>query len=198
MDIPKLNFASRMKPKHLTETAIGMSQVLTQIMPGWENNSSTENTPMRFAKYLAEYCQPIDVEGIFGSTFDIEDDHPGMVVQTGIPFRMACEHHLLPATGTASLGYIPHKKVIGLSKLSRLVDAVGVEKPSLQEHIASRIVSLMQKHLEPKGIMLVIKAQHGCMACRGVNKPDVDTITSHVHGLFRDVATARQEFMALV
>lgn len=175
-----------------------MSQVMDELLPGWKDDPSTENTPERFAKYLAEYRQPIDLQAIFGSVFDCGDAHHGMVIQSGIPFRMVCEHHLLPATGKAALGYVPNRRVLGLSKLSRLVDAVGVERPSLQEHIAERIVDLMHIHLDPKGVMLVIKAEHGCMACRGINKPGVATTTSHVHGIFRDVVSARQEMLSLI
>lgn len=178
--------------------ADGMRTVLDGLMPAWEDNPSTQNTPMRFVKYLAEYSQPLDIDKIFGSTFDVEEKHPSMIIQHPIPFRMMCEHHLLPATGSAAIGYVPNDKVIGLSKLTRLVDAVGVEKPSLQEHISDRIMNLMIEHLKPKGVVVVISGEHGCMACRGVNRAGVRTTTSSVHGVFRDVPSARQEFLSLI
>jgi len=168
------------------------------MMPGWADNLSTRNTATRFIKYLAEFHQPIDLEEIFGSSFVAEDDHHAMVIQTNVPFRMICEHHLLPATGKASLAYIPNGKIIGLSKMTRLIQACGTEKPSLQEHIVDRVVSLMDTHLVPKGIMVVVKAQHGCMSCRGVNAPGVDTISSAVKGVFRDVPHARAEVLSLI
>ncbi len=174
-----------------------MEKVLDEIMPGWAENASTADTANRFIKYLKEYDQPLNLKNIF-KDFKYKDVHPGVVIQVPIPFRMICEHHLLPATGSAALAYIPNNKVIGLSKLTRLVDAVGVEKPSLQEHIAHRILELMNEHLQPKGSMIVIKAKHGCMSCRGVNQPSVGTISSLVTGVFRDVPAARQEVLTLI
>jgi GTP cyclohydrolase I len=194
----RLPFKTRLTQQCRKEMAVAMGKVLDKLLPGWQSDPSTCDTPMRFAKYLAEYAQPIDIEKIFGSDFETPAEHPGMVIQTSIPFRMVCEHHLLPATGVAALAYIPHTRVLGLSKMARLVDAVGVERPSLQEHIAHRILDLMEKHLKPKGSMIVIKAVHGCMACRGINKPGVNTITSHVQGIFRDNPVARQEALMLI
>lgn len=194
----KLPFATNLKPAKMIAGSEAMADVLNAAMPGWDKNPSTMKTPFRFMKYLAEFSQPIDLESIFGSTFEDPTDHPPILVQHPIPFRGMCEHHLLPMTGIAALGYVPHDKVIGLSKLTRLVDAVGTEQPSLQEHRASRIMNLMQEHLKPKGVMLVIKSKHGCMSCRGVNAPEVYTTTSHVSGVFRDNSTARAEFLSLI
>jgi len=195
---PTLPFNTIMSSDDMVGAIEGVEQALDFAIPKWNENPSTENTATRFMKYLAEFTQPIDMDKIFGSTFEDPADHPPMIIQHPIPFRMVCEHHLLPAVGVAALGYVPHKRVLGLSKLTRLVDAVGVEQPSLQEHRANRIMDLMNQHLEPKGVMLVIKSQHGCMACRGVNVRGVDTTTSHVSGVFRDNPTARAEFLALI
>lgn len=193
-----LKFKSSIPPKKLEEAVEHMELLLDMMMTGWAGDPSTANTATRFIKYLAEFNQPIDLEEIFGSSFVAEDDHHAMVIQTNIPFRMICEHHLLPATGKASLAYIPQGKIIGLSKMTRLIQACGTEKPSLQEHIVDRVVSLMDTHLAPKGIMVVVKAQHGCMSCRGVNAPGVDTISSAVKGVFRDVPHARAEVLSLI
>ena len=193
----ELPFESRLTTAQVKDIAFEMRPILDHLITCWDRYPSTENTHVRFAKYLAEFCQPIDVEGIF-KVFDKPNGHDSMVIQTNIPFRMCCEHHLLPAVGHASIGYIPNDQVIGLSKLCRLVDAVGVERPSLQEKISDRIVSLLATHLKPKGIMLVIKSEHSCMACRGVTKPNVPTITSTINGIFRDVTSARQEFLSLI
>lgn len=157
---------------------------------------STENTPTRFVKYLVEFHQPLDLKQVLGTPFD--DKSSSMVIQHNIPFRMICEHHLLPATGRAALGYIPKKKVVGLSKLTRLVQGVGTEKPSLQEHICDRIAELLHNHLEPLGTMCVIQAEHGCMACRGVNSPGVITTSSCLRGVFLTNPDCRVEFLSLV
>jgi len=176
----------------------GMRPVMAAVFGAhWEANESLCGTPRRFLKYLGEFIQPINIDDIF-HTFPIEEKHPGMVIQSRIPFRMVCEHHLLPATGVAALGYVPHERVIGLSKMTRLVQAVGTEIPSLQEHITQRIIDLMDEHLKPKGTMIITKATHGCMACRGVNSPEVVTTSSCVSGIFRDVLSAREEFLSLI
>ena len=193
----KTDFKTQIDADAAENMAKGMHIVMNGLLPGWQDDPSTADTANRFIKYLAEFRQPLDTEKVFGTNFEVADDHPSMVIQTPIPFRGVCEHHLLPMTGVAALGYIPHERVIGLSKLTRLVDAVGVEGPSLQEAVAHRIVNLMVEHLKPKGVMLVIKSAHGCMSCRGVKAPGVDTISSVVQGVFRDNVAARQEFMML-
>lgn len=183
----------------MIQATTGMSEVMAPLFGDkWEDDESVQGTPSRFVKYLAEYRQPLDIDKIFGSVFKVKEGHSSMVIQCNIPFRMMCEHHLLPAVGKAAIGYVPHGRVIGLSKLTRLVDAVGTERPSLQEHIVDRIQDLMMKHLKPKGVMVVVKAAHGCMQCRGVNAPGVVTISSAVTGVFRDNPSARDEMLSLM
>lgn len=158
---------------------------------------STKDTPNRFIEYLYEFHQDFDPAELLKATFD-HTGFGGLVSQQNIPFRMACEHHLLPAWGKAHIGYIPNKKVLGLSKFSRLVQAVGTEKPGLQENICERIASLLHDHLEPKGVIVVIKAEHSCMACRGANVPNVATASSAVRGLFLTNPEVRKEFFSLI
>ncbi len=153
-------------------------------------------TPRRVVNFLCEFIQPIP-DNIWTGIFDAEG-HQGIVALSNIPFRMICEHHLLPALGHAAIGYIPNKKILGLSKLPRLVDAVGTERPSLQEKITDRICELIEKNIEPQGVICVIKAEHTCMASRGVATPDITTTTSSVRGLFRNVPPAREEFFHLI
>ncbi len=151
--------------------------------------------PQRFVDYLLEFAQPLRIKEVLGNGFDVDSTGShSMVVQTNIPFRMICEHHLLPAIGRAALGYVPNATVVGLSKLTRLVQAVGTERPSIQEAICDRIANLLDAHLEPKGAIVVLRAEHTCMACRGVNAPGIFTTTSAVRGVFRDVPAARSEF----
>lgn len=174
-----------------------IGRVLDRLELQWKDDPSMRDTPTRVAKYLLEYRQPLDRSGVF-TTFEVQKGYHEIISQTNIPFRMVCEHHLLPAWGRAHLGYIPNTRVLGLSKMVRLVNAVGHERPSLQEHIGSRIVDLMEEHLDPQGVALVIQAEHGCVACRGTKSPDVVTTTSHIRGVFRDNIPARQEFMSLI
>lgn len=176
----------------------GITDVL-EVLDMDIKDPSIAETPERFLKYLLEFRQPLDVEALLGKGFALDKDgFHGMVVQSNIPFRMVCEHHLLPATGRAAVGYVPNHHVVGLSKLTRLVQAAGVERPSLQEVICDKVVDILNDHLEPKGVMAIVAAEHGCMACRGVNSPDIITATSSVRGIFRDVPAARQEFFDLI
>jgi GTP cyclohydrolase I len=183
------------QPEALEQMASHMKQVLELL--GFDTSSEgLLDTPMRFSKYLAEFCHEYDY-GALLHTFSADGSH-SMVVQENIPFRMACEHHLVPAMGRAAFGYIPDKKVVGLSKITRLIQAVGTERPSLQEYIGERVADLFCKYLEPKGCIVVITAEHGCMACRGIKAPGVSTTTSTVRGVFRDVPACRAEFLNLI
>lgn len=156
-------------------------------------------TPRRFIKYMSEFHQPFDVNEILKDGFESPNvGTPQMIVQNNIPFRAMCMHHLLPFIGTCAIGYVPSKRVLGLSKFSRLVKVVGTEKPSIQEAITNRIADLLDQHLEPKGVIVVIKAEHTCMSARGAAVQNVDTTTSAIRGIFRDVPQAREEFFSLL
>ena len=158
-----------------------------------------QNTPQRFVKYLAEFLQPFDAARILSSSFSTHHaEYNGMVVQTKIPFRGVCAHHLLPYIGEAHIGMVPNKSVVGLSKVPRLVKAVGLNTPSIQEKQTDILADLLVKELEPKGVIVVVSAVHTCMAARGVAVPNTPTVTSSVRGVFRDVPAARQEFFELL
>ena len=158
---------------------------------------SIADTPMRWAKMIAGFNTPFNAEALLTRSFQSADS-TAIVAQTRIPFAMLCEHHLLPAHGHAHIAYLPSKGVVvGLSKLARLVDCVGHERPSLQETINDRIVNLLSEHLEPKGVICVIQAEHTCMTCRGASTPGVVTSTSVVKGAFRDAPQARTEAFQL-
>jgi len=159
---------------------------------------STKDTPSRVARFLLEYKNPItDVSKVLGPKFDA-NGHSSLLVQQNIPFRMLCEHHLLPALGKAAIGYVPHKHLVGLSKFTRLVQAVGTECPSLQEAIGDRIADLLIEYVDAKGVAVILKAEHTCMACRGVATPGVHTTTSSLRGLFERVDVLRSEFFELI
>lgn len=159
-------------------------------------------TAERFIRYLQEYHQPFDPRSVLKIGFNHaqtdQNDYKGMVVQTNIPWRTICPHHLLPVFGRCHIGYIPGSRVTGLSKLTRLAQAVGTEKPRMQETCTDIIADLLSKHLEAKGVIVVISAEHGCMFGRGVKTHNTPTSTSTVRGLFRDVPSARQEFFELI
>lgn len=126
-----------------------------------------------------------------------EQPHDELVILRGIEFHSTCEHHLLPFYGTAAVGYIPSKKVVGISKLARLVDCFA-RRLQIQERLTSQIAQAITAFLQPMGVGVVIKAKHSCMGCRGVMKPDSDMITSVTTGALRDDPRARAEFLSLV
>lgn len=164
-------------------------------------NENFRDTPKRFVRYLAEYMQDFQPDEVL--KVDFTDEHAemgykGMVVQNDIPFRTICPHHLLPVVGKCFIGYIPTNRLVGLSKLTRVVKAVGKQLPRMQETCTDIIADLLVKFLEPKGVIVVISAHHNCMQGRGVCVDHTPTTTSTVRGLFRDVPACREEFFKLV
>lgn len=160
-------------------------------------NGHFEETPRRVAAFLSEFVNPhVDLAEILRDGFE-HDSSTAMVVQTGIPFRMLCAHHLAPATGFASIGYIPNERIVGLSKLARLVDAAGTRIPSTQEKITDEIADVIDKTLYAKGVMVVTQAEHTCMTARGVKAPGTRTNVSAIRGVFKNATGPRMEFMGL-
>lgn len=138
----------------------------------------------------------IDVESLF-RTFE-DEGQGGMVIMRDIPVRSVCEHHLVPIIGYAHVGYFPNGKVIGLSKLARIVDAFS-RRLQIQERLTKDILDSIDQHLEPHGTMIVISAEHMCMTMRGVQAPGTRTLTSAVSGKFlENTGGQRDEFLKLV
>ena len=165
------------------------------------SNENFDGTPERFVKYLREFRQPFDPKQVLKVDFSMEKPdvgYKGMVAQHNIPFSTICPHHLLPVTGRVHIGYIPHERLVGLSKLTRIVRVVGHEMPRMQETATDVIADTLMEHLGAKGVVVVMHADHGCMTGRGVLVHDTPTSTSTVRGLFRDVPSARDEFFHLV
>jgi GTP cyclohydrolase IA len=156
-----------------------------------------ERSPIRVAKWMLEFeanSHPEKVEELLGVEFD--DEHDSMVIVGPVSVTSMCAHHWLPVTGWAWVGYIPDGKVVGLSKLARLVHHFAGQF-TLQERVTQEVANALQTHLEPLGVMVVVEAEHGCMSIRGVKEPCAATVTSAVRGEFKDDVSARQEFMQL-
>ncbi len=153
-------------------------------------------TPRRVTKALREmtagYAQ--DYRVILSTTFDIATDE--LVLVKDVRFSSLCEHHLLPFVGRAWVGYVPNEKVVGLSKLARLVECFA-KRLQVQERLTVQIAEAIMVELDPKGAAVVIEAAHECMGCRGVKQPDARMVTSSMLGLFRDNQAARLEFLSL-
>jgi GTP cyclohydrolase I len=150
-------------------------------------------TPRRVAKAYAELLDP---EPFNPTTFPNDEGYDELVVARGISFHSLCEHHLLPFHGFAHLAYLPGDNIIGLSKLGRVVDLFA-RRLQVQERLTNQIAVWLEEHLEPKGVGVVLEAEHLCMSLRGVQKPGTLTMTSALRGLVRDDPRTRQEFLAL-
>ncbi len=152
-----------------------------------------QETPRRVADAYVELLTP---QPFRATTFPNDDDYDQLVVARSIPFHSLCMHHLLPFHGVAHIGYLPGERIIGLSKLGRVVEYFGRDL-QIQERLTTQIANWLQRELEPKGVGVVLEAEHLCMSLRGVQKLGAKTVTSALHGLVRDDARTRQEFLAL-
>jgi len=153
-------------------------------------------TPSRvtrsFEEYFAGYAQdPVD---ILQKTFEEIEGYDEMITLRAIPFESHCEHHMAPIIGRAWIAYIPNGRVVGISKLARVVD-VYAKRLQIQEKMTAQIANTINDVLKPHGVGVIIKAAHHCMSTRGVHKADTDLVTSRMLGCFRDNALTRQEFL---
>ncbi len=158
-----------------------------------------QDTPARVARAYAETFAGLwqDPYEILATTFD--ENHDELVLVKDIAMYSTCEHHLVPFHGVAHVGYIPGAdgRVTGLSKVARLVE-VYARRPQVQERLTRQIADALNDVLKPQGVIVVIEAEHLCMAMRGIRKPGTTTVTSAVRGIFRDSAATRSEAMSLV
>ena len=150
-------------------------------------------TPRRMADAYTELLTP---QPFRPTTFPNDDGYDELIVARAIPFHSLCMHHLLPFHGVAHIGYLPGERIIGLSKLGRVVELFARDL-QIQERLTTQIAGWLQRELEPKGVGVVLEAEHMCMSLRGVQKFGARTVTSALHGLVRDDARTRQEFLAL-
>jgi GTP cyclohydrolase I len=151
-------------------------------------------TPRRVAAAFAELLSP---EPFTLTTFPNDGGYDELVVVRDIPFHSLCMHHLLPFHGVAHVAYLPGERIVGLSKLARVVE-LHARDLQLQERLTMQVATFLQEHLEPKGVGVVIEAEHLCMSLRGVQKAGTRTTTSALLGLLRDDPRTRQEFLSLV
>jgi len=151
-------------------------------------------TPARVARMYAEVCGGLHANPAEHLEVTFEADHDEMVMVRDIPFYSLCEHHLVPFFGRAHVAYIPAEngRITGLSKLARLVDGFA-QRPQVQERLTTQIADVVDDVLSPRGVLVVVEAEHLCMAMRGVRKPGSQTVTSSVRGVFRDSVATRLE-----
>lgn len=157
------------------------------------------DTPKRlvnaYREYFAGYQE--DPVEILSRTFEETDGYDEMVALRDIPFESHCEHHMAGIIGKAHVAYLPDTRVVGISKLARIVE-VFAKRLQIQEKMTAQIANTITNALQPQGVGVVIQAQHQCMTCRGIHKPGVDMMTSHMTGRFRSDARTRAEFLSLI
>src|SRR6202167_3371711 len=157
------------------------------------------DTPARVARayedWFSGYAE--DPEEFLSRTFEEVEGYDDMIVLKDIRFESHCEHHLAPIIGRAHVGYLPNNKVVGISKLARVVEAYA-RRLQVQEKMNAQIAHCIQKILEPKGVAVVIQAEHQCMTTRGVHKPGVSMVTSTMLGEFRTNPLTRREFLSVI
>jgi GTP cyclohydrolase I len=156
-------------------------------------SESLRRTPERMAGALAELLTPRPFEL---TTFPNDGGYDELIVARGIPMRSLCEHHMLPFVGTAHIGYLPGARILGLSKLARVLEHFS-RRPQVQERLTTQVAAWLEQHLDPTGVGVVIEAEHLCMTLRGVQAPGTTTITSSLLGALREDARSRAEFLAL-
>ena len=150
-------------------------------------------TPVRMARAYAEL---FDAKPLRMTTFPNDEGYDELVLARSIPFRTVCEHHLLPFSGVAHVGYLPGERIVGLSKLARLVEHFAA-RPQVQERLTKQIAEYLEERLSPRGVGVVLEAEHACMTLRGVRALGATTVTSALLGTLRTDARSRAEFFAL-
>ena len=156
------------------------------------DNESMAKSPRRMAEAYAALFTPREFEM---TTFPNDEDYDELVVVRSIPVQSVCEHHFLPFTGVAHLAYIPGDRILGLSKMARVVEMFA-RRPQTQERLTQQVASWLDAHLSPKGVGVVIEAEHSCMTLRGVRAAGTSTSTSALKGLLRESPQSRAEFFA--
>lgn len=158
---------------------------------------SLEETPARVARMYAELFGGLHSDPARHLKKYFVEEYDELVLVRDISFNSMCEHHLLPFMGTAHVGYLPEGKVVGLSKMARIVEEIS-RRPQVQERMTHQIADLMETELDAKGVIVVLEAEHTCMTIRGVRKPGSLTVTSAVRGILKTNQSTRTEAMSLI
>src|SRR6478672_3806204 len=181
--------SSPARPLHTASEAPRLLRALGKD-PATEHLS---DTPRRVAESLTELITPREFDL---TTFPNDEGYDELVLARDIPVQSLCEHHMLPFRGVAHVGYLPGPRLLGLSKLARVVELFARDL-QVQERLTTQVAGWLQEHLAPKGVGVVIEAEHLCMSLRGVQATGSRTVTSAVHGVIREDARSRQEFFTL-
>jgi GTP cyclohydrolase I len=174
----------------------GAERAIKDLLRALGHDAESEHlreTPRRVAAAYAEMLTP---RPFTPTTFPNDEEYDELVLARSIPFHSLCQHHLLPFSGVAHVGYLPGERILGLSKLARVVEHFA-RRLQIQERLTKQTADWLQRELRPKGVGVVLEAEHLCMSLRGVQAHGTSTVTSSLHGLLREDARSRAEFFAL-
>ena len=192
---------SATKPKRPVKPSRAAAEEAVRTLIRWAGDDPNREgllaTPSRVVRSYEEFFSGYTTDPVeqLQRTFEETDGYDEMVVLKDIRFESHCEHHMVPIIGRAHIAYLPDARVVGISKLARLVE-VYARRLQIQEKMTAQIANTLSQVVRPKGVAVVVEAAHQCMTTRGVHKPGVTMITSHMLGAFRDDASTRREFLA--
>jgi len=202
-ELPKVSARSLAPPALGARPSRGEAEQAVRTLLLWAGDDPAREglreTPARVARAFEDWFAgyAMDPEEYLARTFEEVEGYDDMVVLRDIRFESHCEHHLAPIIGRVHVGYLPTNKVVGISKLARVVEAYA-KRLQVQEKMNAQIARCIQKVLEPKGVAVVIQAEHQCMTTRGVHKPGVSMVTSTMLGEFRKNPLTRREFLSVI
>ncbi len=196
MTIEQTRVAKLAGPVDLDRVQRAMREIIEAVGENPEREGLL-GTPERVARMYMELFEGLRTDPAKLLSVGFEVGHDEMVILKDIPFYSICEHHFMPFHGVVAVGYIPDGRVVGLSKLARLVDAYA-HRPQIQEQLTSQIADTLMESLRPDGVAVVIEAEHLCMTARGAKKPGSRMVTSATRGTFRESNVTRAEFLSLV
>jgi GTP cyclohydrolase IA len=187
------------RPRPSRDEAEAAVRLLLQYAGDDPDREGLKGTPARVARAYQEYFSGYDTDPVelLKRTFEETDGYDEIVVLRDIRFESHCEHHIAPIIGKAHIAYLPGRRVVGISKLARLVE-VFAKRLQIQEKMTAQIANTLDEVLRPRGVAVVIEAAHQCMTTRGVHKPGVAMVTSRMLGAFRSDAATRREFLAMI
>ena len=190
-------------PKPVAKPSRGEAEEAVRTLIRWAGDDPKREglleTPSRVVRSYEEFFAGYghDPKLVLARTFEEVDGYDEIIVLTDIRFESHCEHHMVPIIGKAHIGYLPDRRVVGISKLARLVE-VYARRLQIQEKMTAQIADALQEVLKPRGVAVIVEAAHQCMTTRGVHKPGVSMVTSRMVGAFRSDARTRREFLAII
>ena len=194
---------SQTNPAAVVRPSRAEAEDAVRVLLRWAGDDPTRegliDTPARVVRSYEEFFAgyEVDPRAILSRTFSEVDGYDEMIVLKDIRFESYCEHHMVPIIGRAHVAYLPERRVVGISKLARLVDAFA-KRLQIQEKMTAQIADTLNEVLQPKGVGVILEAAHQCMSTRGVHKAGVEMVTSRMLGTFRTDPSTRREFLAIV